>query len=271
MLRVTIDRLLDTRAGRLWSGGDAMMWHPVRGVVGFTLPKNLTSDGLLPVASLVERLVSERRGANTVVMDFSRVTSEGCDKHTLSAFHRFALEPLVQHAPRVAKAVLVGGSGVAQCALLGSLVAARPQFAWEVFPSLSSALEAMGSPSPEWVGEVLSAVNSELTPLGLVSRVRAVVGEDPRRSLRDVAAQLSIAPRSLQRALSDVATTFGDERLDVRLELAASRLARTTQKVSAIARDVGYDSLAHFFSVFRTRFGISPSEFRARHSTLEPS
>jgi AraC-like DNA-binding protein len=108
-------------------------------------------------------------------------------------------------------------------------------------------------------------VNSELTPLGLVSRVRAVVGEDPTLSMRDVAARLAMAPRTLQRALSDAATTFHDERLEVRLELAASRLTRTTQKISAIAHEAGYASMPHFLSVFRARFGTSPRAFRQRH------
>jgi len=51
------------------------------------------------------------------------------------------------------------------------------------------------------MAEVVSAVSSELTPLGLVSRVRAGGGDAPAVSMRDVATRLSMAPRTLQRAL----------------------------------------------------------------------
>lgn len=265
MLRVSLERLLDARDGRMWSGADAMAWSPERGVLGITFPRVLTTDTLLPMAAVVDRLIRERREARLLVLDASRVQPSGCDDAALASFMKFVVQPLVQHPGRVGFVSLVGGVGLSQCALIGAVVAARPPFSWATSPKLDVALRRVSDPSPSWVGEVVSAVNSELTPLGLVSRVRAVIGDTPDLSMTDVATRLSMAPRTLQRALAAAATTFHDERLEVRLELAASRLTRTTQKVSAIARDVGYGSLPHFLTVFRARFGTSPRAFRTRH------
>lgn len=266
MLRVPLDRLLDPKAGRMWSGHDVMLWHPTRAVLGATLPRRLSADGLLPVASVAERLVRERRAAKTLVLDVSRVHAEGCDEPTLSAFRRFVLQPLAQHPSRIAKALLVGGESLAQSALIGSFVLARPGFPWALHDRLDAALAGLEVDA----AEVLGAVSSELAPLGLVSRVRALIGDDPSLKLRDAARALMLAPRSLQRTLADSGTTYGQERLDVRLEMAASRLMRTGQKAASIARDVGYGSLAHFLTVFKHRFGLSPREFRARHQKDAP-
>lgn len=266
MLRTSLERLFDARGGRMWSGHDAMAFCPDRHLVGLTFPRLLSSDSLLPAATVVERLVRERREERAVVLDVSRVAPGGCDEAALSAFQRFVVQPLAQHPDRVRFLALVGGEGLSQCALVGAVVAARPSFSWALSPSLEAALRRVSEPPPSWVAEVVSAVKGELTPLGLVSRVRAVVGDAPTLSMAEVAKRLSLAPRTLQRALSAAATSFHDERLEVRLELAASRLTRTNQKVSAIAREVGYGSLPHFLSVFRARFGASPREFRARHA-----
>ncbi|MBL8955252.1 MAG: helix-turn-helix transcriptional regulator [Myxococcaceae bacterium] len=261
MLRVTLDRLLDPKAGRMWSGHDLMLWHPTRAVLGATLPRRLSTDTLLPVASVVERLVRERRVAKALVLDVSRVQPEGCDEPTLSSFRRFVLEPLAQHPSRVARALLVGGGTLAQSALIGSFVLARLGFGYTLYDRLDVALAKLEVDA----AEVLGAVKSELAPLGLVSRVRALIGEDPAVKFRDAARSLTLAPRSLQRALAQSGTTWAQERLDVRLELAASKLMRTSQKAEGIAHDVGYASLAHFLTVFKQRFGITPRAFRARH------
>ncbi|MBK7857939.1 MAG: helix-turn-helix transcriptional regulator [Archangiaceae bacterium] len=261
MLRVGLDRLLDPRAGRMWSGADLMLWHPTRGVLGATLPRLITTDTLLPVASTLERLLRERRTPKTLVLDVSRVLPQGCDDAALASFRRFVVEPLAQHPARIARAVVVGRPSLSSSALVGCVTLARLPFAVHAHERIEAALEQLDVP----VSELLGAIASELAPLGLVSRVRALIGEDVDLGLRDVAMRLSVAPRSLQRALAAAGTSYAYERLDVRLELAASRLMRTSQKVSAIARESGYASLAHFLTVFKHRFGLSPAAFRARH------
>lgn len=245
----------------MWSGADLMLWHPTRSVLGVTLPRQLTTDSLLPVASTVERLVRERRAPKVVVIDASRVLSQGCDDAVLASFRRLVVGPLVAHPARVSRLILVGGVGLSSAALLGCVALARPTSPLDVHDRIEAALSGLDLP----VSDLLGAIASELAPLGLVSRVRAVIGDEVDVKLREVAARLSVAPRTLQRALAAAGTSYAYERLDVRLELAATRLLRTSQKVSVIGREVGYASPAHFLTVFKHRFGLSPAAFRARH------
>jgi AraC-like DNA-binding protein len=50
-----------------------------------------------------------------------------------------------------------------------------------------------------------------------------------------------------------------------RLRAAARLLARTDRPVTAVCLDVGFDSLGTFSWLFRKRFGLAPSDFRALH------
>ncbi len=49
---------------------------------------------------------------------------------------------------------------------------------------------------------------------------------------------------------------------DIRLEYAARCLLQSETEIVEICADVGFDSLSHFYHLFRNHFGISPSQFR---------
>lgn len=53
----------------------------------------------------------------------------------------------------------------------------------------------------------------------------------------------------------------------VRLENAADLLQYTTQSISAIAHQIGYDSEAAFSRAFSKRYGVPPSRWRRRAAT----
>jgi len=52
------------------------------------------------------------------------------------------------------------------------------------------------------------------------------------------------------------------------MQLAARRLADGGAKVSAVARDVGYDSEAAFSRAFKKAAGMPPADWRRRHGLL---
>ena len=56
-----------------------------------------------------------------------------------------------------------------------------------------------------------------------------------------------------------------------RMQLAARLLADGTAKVSAVGRDVGYDSEAAFSRAFKKIAGVPPARWRARHTTRASS
>ncbi len=81
-------------------------------------------------------------------------------------------------------------------------------------------------------------------------------------SIGQVAREVGISTRSLQRALADQGLTFRALRDSVLREVATSRLRETLDPIAQIATDLGYTSPTSFSDAFRTWFGQSPSDFR---------
>lgn len=54
---------------------------------------------------------------------------------------------------------------------------------------------------------------------------------------------------------------------ELRLKKACQLLETTTMKITHIGLAVGYQDHSHFFRNFKKHFGVTPSEYRARHLT----
>jgi len=83
--------------------------------------------------------------------------------------------------------------------------------------------------------------------------------------LQAFASDLGVSPRTLTRRFQ-VSLGMGPKAYQQHLRLASaqSMLARTTRPVVRIAAMVGYADPAYFVSLFRSRLGETPSEFRTR-------
>ena len=80
---------------------------------------------------------------------------------------------------------------------------------------------------------------------------------DPR-GLREIARWAGASERTIQRVfVAETGLTFGKWRQQLRL-IHSLRLLAEGQKVTAVALDVGYESLSAFVSVFRRTFGVTP-------------
>ncbi|MDD4849815.1 MAG: AraC family transcriptional regulator [Gemmiger sp.] len=55
---------------------------------------------------------------------------------------------------------------------------------------------------------------------------------------------------------------------DIRLEYAARQLVQSGEDILDICTDAGFDSLSHFYHLFRDYFGISPKKFRENARAL---
>jgi AraC-like DNA-binding protein len=141
------------------------------------------------------------------------------------------------------------------------------------FNGLSSSSEALLIPNPladeemaRHARHLLHLIPQNQKPRGASDRVRRVISlllPSGRASLDQVAGQLALSPRSLQRHLVEEGRTFADVLENVRRDLAKSYLAGSAQPITTIAPMLGYASPSSFTRWFAGAFGMSPQAWRA--------
>jgi AraC-like DNA-binding protein len=118
---------------------------------------------------------------------------------------------------------------------------------------------------------------SDHSSLGAAHRIRIINFieaqlRDPNLTPTRVAASCRITPRYLHHLFSDQDETVARYILRRRLEACSQALVSSAQRgrtVTAIALDHGFNSPTHFGRVFRTKFGLTPREFRRERGVNE--
>lgn len=80
--------------------------------------------------------------------------------------------------------------------------------------------------------------------------------------LAEVAAQLGISPRTLQRRLAGLNLTHSQLVIQARVTTACQRLAQPNVHISEIAREIGFATPSAFSRAFQSWTGTSPRDFR---------
>lgn len=132
--------------------------------------------------------------------------------------------------------------------------------------------EVLSMPLPH-ANAILAQVNEEaagryLADIGredVLMRLKRLLQErlpsgDP--SQEELAASLAMTPRSLQRRLAEVGTTYRDMINQTRHELALEYLAQTRYGVSDIAYLLGFAEVSAFTRAFKRWTGQTPSSWR---------
>lgn len=83
--------------------------------------------------------------------------------------------------------------------------------------------------------------------------------------LATVASYMGTTPRTLQRRLKDEGTSF-QALYDTRRQQVAQDMLLQDTNVETIAATLGYSEPTNFYRAFRAWTGLSPSEFRRRHT-----
>lgn len=96
-------------------------------------------------------------------------------------------------------------------------------------------------------------------------RVRVALPQGPP-SLSEIASQLKMSDRSLQRRLGEDGTTFQEVVQAAREELARTWVASGKRPLGEIAYALGYAELASFVRAFRRWTGDTPAVYRAKQS-----
>ena len=111
----------------------------------------------------------------------------------------------------------------------------------------------------------LEAHTVDLTEAPLDTRVRALIDDNlmaGRANQTAVARALGMSPRTLQRRLEDLGTSFGRQLEQVRHRRALQLLALPQLSVGEVAFMLGYGSPRAFHRSFRRWTGLTPSEHR---------
>src|SRR5262249_43581013 len=86
-----------------------------------------------------------------------------------------------------------------------------------------------------------------------------------RPGIDDVARELALSSRTLQRRLAEDGASFQQLLQDARRELARHYLLHSTLELTETAYLLGYEDAHSFFRAFHEWEGDSPGEWRARH------
>jgi len=87
-----------------------------------------------------------------------------------------------------------------------------------------------------------------------------------RPGIEDVARELRLSSRTLQRRLTEEGTTFQQLLQDARRELARHYLLHSSLELNETAYLLGYEDSHSFFRAFHEWEGSSPGDWRARHA-----
>lgn len=100
-----------------------------------------------------------------------------------------------------------------------------------------------------------------------VRDIESFIQKNYNRPVRvnDIALQAGMSPRNLTRRFKSATGRYPGAYLqELRIAAARERLEHTRDSVQVIARDVGYENVTFFRSLFKRRTRMAPSEYRTR-------
>ncbi|MBD2845111.1 helix-turn-helix domain-containing protein [Paenibacillus sp. IB182496] len=124
--------------------------------------------------------------------------------------------------------------------------------------------------------QLLDQLETADAPVESAERERSVITQVKRFiqerggvdvSLSDAADLVYLSPVYLSRLFKrETGRSFSDYVTEIRLEQAARLLRETNLKIYAISEQTGYRDVRHFYKLFKSYAGCSPSEYRERRA-----
>jgi AraC-like DNA-binding protein len=132
-------------------------------------------------------------------------------------------------------------------------------------PFLTHNADLFATVAPQLEAELEQALSSKAIAeqvKGILKRLLA--GRRP--GVEDVARELRLSSRTLQRRLAEDGATFQQLMQDARRELARHYLQHSSLELNETAYLLGYEDAHSFFRAFHDWEGSSPGQWRARHA-----
>jgi AraC-like DNA-binding protein len=168
---------------------------------------------------------------------------------------------------RVRRQALLRPAGLLGGVVSGFYVALGSELEWRVFTDLAPALAWFEESQPVALAAGLDRLVEEaVSRTRLIVRVReALAAGHGRAVLADVSRSLGVSPRSLQRALRELGTSFRDEVYRARIATSKKLLLETDHKIATIGHRLGFSNESNFITFFGRITGESPAAWRRRH------
>src|SRR6266508_1953262 len=132
-------------------------------------------------------------------------------------------------------------------------------------PFITHNADLFAAVAPQLEAELAQALASKTISeqvKGVLKRLLA--GRRP--GIEDVASELHVSSRTLQRRLTEAGVTFQQLMQEARRELARHYLKHSSLELNQTAYLLGYEDAHSFFRAFHGWEGSSPGEWRARHA-----
>jgi AraC-like DNA-binding protein len=259
-LRDPIGRYL---AGRTWL---AFCWdETVSGMVAWGQPDLAEVRAALAVVPGTGPSPLARRAAR--VLDIRMLESPDWQAFQAFVDHLSAQEEAFERA--VSKLAVVHARGMAAALAAGLPKVAEISFSVRLFDEPRRALEWLDVTSADKLFDELDRLQAAACGVDpLVRDLRALLASQLRTvTVRRAAADLRLSPRTLQRRLQFLRTSFQNELDHVRVEVAQQLLRQTKLGIKEVAFEVGCASASHFSELFARLAGVLPSEWRGRAPT----
>lgn len=132
-------------------------------------------------------------------------------------------------------------------------------------PFLTRNDELYGMVAPQLEAELSKARAAR----GLGVQVKSVLKQQlagRRPGIADVARELNLSPRTLQRRLTEEGESFQQLLAAARRDLARHYLQHSALELNETAYVLGYEDAHSFFRAFQSWEGVSPGAWRQRHA-----
>jgi AraC-like DNA-binding protein len=128
--------------------------------------------------------------------------------------------------------------------------------------------ELLAMVAPQLEAELAYQVAQQTIPDQVKAALkRLLAGRRP--AVQEVARELRLSPRTLQRRLTEVGLTFQQLLEDARRELARHYLSQSSLELNETAYLLGYEDPNSFFRAFQNWEGKTPGQWRTIHKSSE--
>ena len=261
-----IDDYLGDPIGRYLAGENFLHWSASMELCGFIL---WGKPGEAQIQRLTRVLDVELAPAvpHMSLVDARRV--EAPDANGLTVLVKYMRPRISSFAQTVKRQALLRPDGLTGAVVSGFYGLVSPGYPTRAFAEPEEALTWLGQPAPKaraLLGELDALVTETMGQSPLIAQLHRVLRSRLSEvHLAEVARDMGMSERTLQRRLREAGTSFQAELNTVQVRTAQALLLESDAKLTAVAVEVGCASLQHFSGLFRKLTGESPSAWRARH------